>query len=589
MVFTEALTVEPDAATRITVVLDPSTLTMRRMDQTGRSGEQKSEIHLEFAGGRIKGNAIVPMPQGVPRQFPIDTVMAPGPCYTEFAGHVIVRALPLRPGAVFSFPVFSVGDQTIKTLNVEATATDSVRVPAGAFRALRVAVSEGEVPRVFYVSEAAPRRIAQSRDCGVARHVRTVAVRYLFAGVAAAALARTEAAAQFPSTYARHPNPPVAITNATIMTAAGIEIAHGAIVLREGRIVAVGTDVAVPPDAIRVDGTGKYVTPGIIDTHCHLGVYAAPGTEAESDGNETTNPVTAEVWAEHSFWPQDPQIPARHRRRCHDDAGAAGLGKPDRRAQRDRSRLVPARTVQEMKFPGARYGLKMACGENPKRVYGSAISRPSTRMGNMAGTARHSSWRSSTAAAGTRGCKDRKGDPPERDLRIETLAGVLRGDIYVQNHCYRADEMAQMLDLATRFGFKIRVISSRDRGLQDAPICSPQAGTAAVDVGGLVRLQDGGVSTASSENAALLQQAGARASSTRHPDGIQRLNQDAAKAMYAGSARGSRSRAIRRCGGSPRIPRGCSASIGGPGRSSPARWPMSCSGQAIPSRCTRRR
>jgi len=166
VVFTEALTVEPDAATRITVVLDPSTLTMRRMDQTGRSGEQKSEIHLEFAGGRIKGNAIVPMPQGVPRQFAIDTVMAPGPCYTEFAGHVIVRALPLRPGAVFSFTVFSVGDQTIKTLNVEATATDSVRVPAGAFRALRVAVSEGEVPLVFYVSEAAPKRIVKVEIVG---------------------------------------------------------------------------------------------------------------------------------------------------------------------------------------------------------------------------------------------------------------------------------------------------------------------------------------------------------------------------------------------------------------------------------------
>src|SRR5260370_35917194 len=93
------------------------------------------------------------------------------------------------------------------------------------------------------------------------------------------------------------------------MTAAGQEIANGSILFKDGRIVAVGASVQAPADAIVVDGTGKFVTPGIIDVHSHLGVYAAPGTDAESDGNEATNPVTAEVWAEHSFWPPDPQIP----------------------------------------------------------------------------------------------------------------------------------------------------------------------------------------------------------------------------------------------------------------------------------------
>src|SRR5713226_9056909 len=115
--------------------------------------------------------------------------------------------------------------------------------------------------------------------------------------------------AQYPSTYRRHPNPPVLIRNATIMTATGQEIPNGSILFKDGRIVAVGTNLQAPPDAVVVDGTGKYVTPGLIDDHSHLGVYAAPGTDAESDGNEATNPVTAEVWAEHSFWPQDPQIP----------------------------------------------------------------------------------------------------------------------------------------------------------------------------------------------------------------------------------------------------------------------------------------
>ncbi|MGE5144553.1 MAG: amidohydrolase, partial [Acidobacteriota bacterium] len=184
--------------------------------------------------------------------------------------------------------------------------------------------------------------------------------------------------AQYPSTYHRHANPPVLIRNATIMTAAGQVISNGSILLRDGRIVAVGATVTAPADAAVVDGTGKFVTPGIIDDHSHLGVYAAPGTDAESDGNEATNPVTADVWAEHSFWPQDPQIPL---------AIAGGIttiqalpGSANLIGGRSATlKLIPARTVQEMKFPGAPYGLKMACGENPKRGYRNR--GPSTRMG----------------------------------------------------------------------------------------------------------------------------------------------------------------------------------------------------------------
>src|SRR2546428_312615 len=258
---------------------------------------------------------------------------------------------------------------------------------------------------------------------------------------------------QYPSTYVRHPNPPVLIRNATIMTATGQEIPNGSVLLKDGRIVAVGAKVDAPSDAVVVDGTGKYVTPGLIDDHSHLGVDAAPGTDAESDGNEATNPVTAEVWAEHSFWPQDPQIPL---------AIAGGIttiqalpGSANLIGGRSAIlKLIPARTVQEMKFPGARYGLKMACGENPKRVYHTR--GPSTRMGNMAGYREAFSQAEAYRRRWDKWNKDHQGDPPDRNLRLETLAEVLRGNIYVQNHCYRADEMAQMLDLAREFGFKIR-------------------------------------------------------------------------------------------------------------------------------------
>ena len=113
----------------------------------------------------------------------------------------------------------------------------------------------------------------------------------------------------FPSTYRPFPGRTTLIRNATIMTASGPSIPNGSVLLRDGKIAAVGTSVTAPPDALVIDGTGKYVTPGIIDVHSHVGVYPAPGVDANSDGNELTNPVTANVWAEHSVWPQDPQLP----------------------------------------------------------------------------------------------------------------------------------------------------------------------------------------------------------------------------------------------------------------------------------------
>ena len=102
--------------------------------------------------------------------------------------------------------------------------------------------------------------------------------------------------AQYPSTYKRHPYAAVLIKNATIMTAAGQEILNGSILFKDGRIVAVGASVTAPADAVVVDGTGKYVTPGIIDVHSHIGVYAEPGTWAESDGNEATRAPTPRTY-----------------------------------------------------------------------------------------------------------------------------------------------------------------------------------------------------------------------------------------------------------------------------------------------------
>ena len=341
---------------------------------------------------------------------------------------------------------------------------------------------------------------------------------------------------QYPSTYRARPFQPVLIEHANVFTGAGPELRNTSVLFRDGKIVAVGANLTAPAGAMVIDGTGKWVTPGIIDTHSHLGVYAAPGTDAESDGNEATNPNTAEVWAEHSIWPQDPQIPL---------AIAGGVtvmqvlpGSANLIGGRSATvRLVPARTVQEMKFPDAPYGLKMACGENPKRVYQNR--GPSTRMGNMAG------YRAAFIAAEQyrqrwdKWLKDRKGDPPARDLKNETLAEVLRGHILVQNHCYRADEEAQMLDLAREFGFKIRSFHHGVEAYKIADLLA-QAGTAAsvwADWGGFKMEAFDNIN----ENLALLTQAGVTAVlHTDSPDGIQRMNQDMAKSYYAGIRAGIR-------------------------------------------------
>jgi len=337
---------------------------------------------------------------------------------------------------------------------------------------------------------------------------------------------------QYASTYQRRTSAPVLIRNATLLTAAGPEQQHASILFADGKIVATGADVAAPPDATVVDGTGKFVTPGIIDTHSHMGVYAAPGSPAESDGNEGTNPVTAQVWAEHSFWPQDPQIPL---------AVAGGItviqalpGSANLIGGRSATlRLVPARTVQEMKFPGAPYGLKMACGENPKRVYGQRLNGPSTRMGNMAGYRAAFIEAERYRAKWDRWLKTHSGDPPERDLKLETLAEVLRGHILPHIHCYRADEMAQMIDLSREFGFKIRSFHHAVEAYKIADLLAREGIAASVwdDWWGFKMEALDGIP----ENAALLERAGARPiMHSDDPGVIQRLNQEAAKAMYAG-------------------------------------------------------
>ena len=331
----------------------------------------------------------------------------------------------------------------------------------------------------------------------------------------------------FPSTYRPFASQATVIRNATVMTAAGPTMRGASILLRDGKVAGVGMNLAVPPDATVIDGTGKFVTPGIIDTHSHLGVYASPSVEALSDGNEATNPSTPYVWAEHSVYAQDPQFPR---------ALASGVttiqvlpGSANLIGGRSVVlKVVPSRTVRGMKFPNAKYGLKHACGENPKRVYASR--GPSTRMGNVAG------WRAQYLQAEQyrrrwdKWLVDRKGEPPARDMAMETLAEVLRGNILVQWHCYTANDMEGAMEVADEFGFQIRSFHHGVEAYKIADILAQKGISASLwsDWGGFkIEAMDG-----VRANLALVHVAGARA--IVHSDdasGMQRLTQDAAKSI----------------------------------------------------------
>ena len=340
----------------------------------------------------------------------------------------------------------------------------------------------------------------------------------------------------YPSTYRRYPGVPTLVRDVTILDGEGGRIERGQALFADGKIVAVGQSVAAPADATAIDGAGKWLTPGVIDIHSHLGDYPSPAVKALSDGNEATAPVTADVWAEHSVWPQDPGFS-----RALANGGVTTLQILPGSANLFGGRSVVlknvyARTVQGMKFPGAPYGLKMACGENPKRVYGAKGKEPSTRMGNIA--VDRATWAKAAEYRRKWDAYERDGGAaPTRDIAMDTLRGVLAGEILVQNHCYRADEMANVIDMSHEFGYKATAFHHGVEAYKIADLLKANGICAAVwaDWYGFKMESYDGIP----ENLALLQKAGA--CGMIHSDdqnGIQRLNQEVAKAQAAGRRAG---------------------------------------------------
>ncbi|MCC7541838.1 MAG: amidohydrolase family protein [Deltaproteobacteria bacterium] len=379
-------------------------------------------------------------------------------------------------------------------------------------------------------------------------------------------------------------SPMVALRGGTVMTAAGAIIPRGVVLMHNGRIEAVGPvdDTQVPEGAIVVDTTGRFVTPGIIDAHSHMGVYASPGLVATDDGNEATSPVTAQISAEDAFWPQDPQLQRALR------AGVTSILVLPGSANLVGGRGVVfklhlGRSADEMRFPGAPDSLKIACGENPRRVYGvEREAFPSTRMGNLAGyrasfqqaveygrswrtwqhtwrlwrqkrikyerdlrehrAARRRAQSGAAATATADGGAETPTEPedpgpepapPARDFGLETLLGAIEGRVLVQNHCYRAEEMVRMMRLGRELGFGIRAFHHAVEAYKIRDLL------AEADVGIATWVDWWGFKLeaydAIPENLALLTEAGVRA--VLHSDSamlVQRLNQEAGKGMRYG-------------------------------------------------------
>jgi imidazolonepropionase-like amidohydrolase len=244
----------------------------------------------------------------------------------------------------------------------------------------------------------------------------------------------------------------VVIKNATVMTVTHGTIEHGSVWLHNGKIAGVGASVDAPASAAVMDATGKFVTPGIIDPHSH----SALG----DDVNEATSPVTPSMMMIDAFDNTDKAL-----------YQALAGGVTTELLLHGSANMIGGQAVViknkfgfsrgAMLFPNAPRSIKFASGENPKRVYGRRNELPSTRMGNFEvmrqafedAKAYMASWDAYNAKVAK---GDKEAVAPKKDLKLEALADVLRGKLYVQIHCYRADEFLTEEAIAKEYGYKVR-------------------------------------------------------------------------------------------------------------------------------------
>jgi imidazolonepropionase-like amidohydrolase len=280
------------------------------------------------------------------------------------------------------------------------------------------------------------------------------------------------------STYRAPDARPVLFTNAMILDGAGKRFDRAELLIASGKVAAVGHDLPRPAGVELIDAGGRWITPGLIDVHTHFGTFTLPQTSAErhaSDVTELSGPNAAGTWIEHAVRPSDPGF--RHALVAGVTAlqilpgssvifgGRSVVVKP-----------IPAVTVAEMKFPDAPQGMKMACGGNPKDHFGSLGRAPNSRQGAFeimrdalqeAQKHRHKRIEAGHAERGKGGSR---GPGPREDAEDEALIDLVDGKLIVHVHCYRADDMARMIDLSKEFGFRIGTFHHASEAYKIAPL-----------------------------------------------------------------------------------------------------------------------
>lgn len=243
----------------------------------------------------------------------------------------------------------------------------------------------------------------------------------------------------------------IAIKNGFIKTMAGEDIAVGQIIIEEGKIKEVGKNLDIPDDAEIIDANGYLVTPGLIDGHCHIGMWEEGiGFEGE-DGNEDTEPITPQLRAIDAINPMDQGF--RDAVEGGVTTAVTGPGSANVIGGTFLAMKTYGRRVDDMviKDPVA---MKIAFGENPKRVYDEQHKSPVTRMA-IAALLRETLFEAKQYMEDLEAAKKDPDKKPDFDIKLEAMLPVMRKEIPLKAHAHRADDIFTALRIAKEFDLDI--------------------------------------------------------------------------------------------------------------------------------------
>lgn len=234
------------------------------------------------------------------------------------------------------------------------------------------------------------------------------------------------------------------IKNGTILTMASEAIENGQILVNEGKIIAVGRDIRVPKDCETFDANGGFVMPGIIDAHCHIGMWEDGLGFEGNDGNESTDPVTPQLRAIDAINPMDRSFVEAYENGvtcvCTGPGSANVIG-GQFATIKTKGKRIDNMIVQQTA------AMKVAFGENPKRCYNAKKQAPSTRMAT-AGILREYLLK-------TKNYIENKEKNSSFDIKLESLIPVVKGELNVKAHAHRTDDIFTAIRIAKEFGLKM--------------------------------------------------------------------------------------------------------------------------------------